>query len=442
MEKIRNSLKQRRQQAGLTQQELAVQALVSRQALNGIEAGPVVPGTDLSLRLSGILGCRVEELFWFDQSGRELLAELQPEAPGDSGDRVVLGVVAGRWVAHRLRQGDPLAFLTSADGLLARRRGDSKPGAGPGAKGGASPAGPGAQVLVQPLRALDGLRGNLLLSGCDPALALLAARVGERHPGQRVVWLQAQSDTALRSLSAGLVHVAGAHLFDEATGEYNVPFVQRSFAGRAMLVITFAQIEEGFCVAPGNPRGIRKPQDLARPGVRLINRALGAGSRRLLDRLLAKAKVPPSSVQGYQRTARGHLDAAQQVAAGAADVGVVARSAALACGLDFVPFASERFDLVVPKEWAADPRVLRLLETLETRAFKRELASLGGYDVARAGQVVAELRPAVEASLEAQVQQPPPAAARAASGPAPAPGSGRAPRGSDRPRRGTARRPR
>jgi len=95
--------------------------------------------------------------------------------------------------------------------------------------------------------------------------------------------------------------VAGAHLFDEQAREFNVPFVRRTLAGRAMVVVTFAHLEEGFALAPGNPRHIKRPEDIARPGVRFVNREPGAGARRLLDRLLRKAGVPISRRQGYDR---------------------------------------------------------------------------------------------------------------------------------------------
>src|SRR5437763_1273314 len=108
----------------------------------------------------------------------------------------------------------------------------------------------------------------------------------------RLCWIAASSDAALKTLARGQAHVAGAHLFDEEAREYNVPFVRRAFGGRSMIVITFAHLEEGFAVARGNPLRIRKPEHIARPGVRFVNREPGAGARRLLDRLLRKARIP------------------------------------------------------------------------------------------------------------------------------------------------------
>ena len=209
----------------------------------------------------------------------------------------------------------------------------------------------------------------------------------------RLVWLDAPSEPALLALARGHAHLAGAHLLDEASGEFNVPFVRALFPGRRMLVVTLAGWEEGFAVAPGNPLHIRRAQDLARPGIRIVNRAAGAGARRLLDRALRRAGLTASSVRGYERIVRCHLDVARWVATGGADAGVLPRGVAQAQGLGFVPLSRERFDLVLPAESAADERVARALEMLRSRAFRRELSMLGGYDATQAGQVAAEVGP-------------------------------------------------
>jgi putative molybdopterin biosynthesis protein len=376
MARLQSALRRARQKSGLKQGDLAARAGISRQTLSVLESGRAEPTTLVALRLSRALGCRVEELFWLSEDGGELSAELG-DAYGRNvpqSRRALVGLVMGRWVAHPLRQRDPLGLTTPADALLSSRRERDR-------------------VRLQALRPLEALQGNVLLTGCDPGLAVLAGRVEDRWPGQRLCWIAASSDAALKTLARGHAHVAGAHLFDEDAGEYNVPFVRRAFGGRAMVVITFAHLEEGFAVARGNPLRIRKPQHIARSGVRFVNREPGAGARRLLDRLLRKARVPASAVRGYDRLLEGHLQVAQAVAMGAADVGVVARSAAVAHGLDFIPLSEERFDLVFPKEWSSDARAARIVDTLESRPFRRELASLGGYDTRRSGQLVCELRP-------------------------------------------------
>lgn len=247
-------------------------------------------------------------------------------------------------------------------------------------------------VSVVPLRDRGALRENILAIGCDPALGLLSAWLGERHPESRVIWLHAPSMAALGILAQGGAHVAGAHLLDEESREFNVPFVRSFFPNRSMVVINVARWEEGFVVRPGNPLRIRFVQDVARPNLRFINREAGSGARRLLDRLLAKAGTAPAEVNGYERTAAGHLAVAQAVAMGFVDVGIAMRASSLAHGLDFVPLAEERSDLVLPQELCGDPRVGRMIDALESRAFRRELSSLGGYQLSESGHLVEELR--------------------------------------------------
>jgi len=376
MARLETGLRRARQRSGLTQGELAGRAGISRQTLSTLESGRGQPSTVVALRLCRVLRCRVEELFWLREEGGELTAELAGEGQrrASQSARALVGSVAGRWVAHPLRRQDPLGFTTPADALLLRVPEE------------------GGLVRLRALRPVEALQANVLVTGCDPGLAVLAGRVEDRWPGQRLCWVPGSSDAALKTLARGQAHVAGAHLFDEEAGEYNVPFVRRAFGGRPMVVITFAHLEEGFAVANGNPLRIRKAEDIARPDVRFVNREPGAGARRLLDRLLRKARVPASAIEGYDRLLGGHLEIAQAVAMGAADAGVVARSAAVAHGLDFVPLSEERFDLVFPKEWSADARAGRIVETLEGRAFRRELGSLGGYDTRRSGHLVCELK--------------------------------------------------
>jgi molybdate-binding protein/DNA-binding XRE family transcriptional regulator len=376
MAKLESGLRSARLKSGFKQSELAERAGISRQTLSVLESGRGQPATLIALRLARVLGCRVEELFWLRDEGSELTAELAGDAQlrNSKPDRALVGSVANRWVAHALSREDPLALTTPADALLVRSRQADQ------------------MVRLRALRPLEALEANVLVGGCDPGLAVLAGRVQDRWPGQRLCWISLSSAAALKALARGHVHVAGAHLFDEETREYNLPFVRRAFGSRPMVVVTFAHLEEGFAVAKGNPRRIRKPEDIARPEVRFVNREPGAGARRLLDRLLRKARVPTSAIEGYERLLGGHLQVAQAVAMGVADAGIVARSAAIAHGLDFVPLSEERFDLVFPKEWSADVRAARIVETLEGRAFRRELASLGGYNTRQSGQVVTGLK--------------------------------------------------
>lgn len=370
-----NRLRERRTAAGWTQAELARRSGLTRQSIIHLETGKFVPSTAVALRLARELACRVEDLFSLAESTGAQRADLAPGfAPEPARDpgRVVLGFVGGRWVAHRLR-GEESASLV-ADGTIE-----------------SAPASRRRTVAVAPLRTEAEARANLIVAGCDPALALLASWLGESSPGVRLRVLHAPSRQAIDALADGFTHVAGAHLLDEASGDYNVPFVQRRCARRGALVFNFARWEAGFVVKAGNPLEIRTGADLARREIRLVAREDGSGAKSLLERTLRNDGVPARETHPIDHVALGHGAVARSVAHGSADVGVATRSAAVAYGLGFVPLTEERSDLVIGAELADDPRVGRLVDALRGTALRRELASLGGYRTDDSGHVVAEV---------------------------------------------------
>jgi putative molybdopterin biosynthesis protein len=159
-----------------------------------------------------------------------------------------------------------------------------------------------------------------------------------------------------------------------------------------MLMVNFASWEQGLVVAPGNPLRIRGVQDLLRPKLRFLKREPGAGAHKLLEQMLRSVGARVQDLRDPGRVALGHMEVAEAVAMGASDAGISIRSAALAYGLDFVPLATERFDLVIPRTLATDPRVERVVDTLASRGFRRELESVGGYATRETGQQVAALR--------------------------------------------------
>jgi putative molybdopterin biosynthesis protein len=154
-------------------------------------------------------------------------------------------------------------------------------------------------------------------------------------------------------------------------------------------VVTFARWEEGLVIAAGNPKGVRKIEDLARKNIKFVNREPGSGSRGLLDKLLEKAGMDEQKVQGYERIAFGHLAAAYCVLSRDADVCLATRSAAQAFGLDFLPLRSERYDLVMRKRTADLPAVKAFLDVLQRATLRRKLEVLAGYDTSQTGTLVA-----------------------------------------------------
>jgi molybdate-binding protein len=267
--------------------------------------------------------------------------------------------VDGRWIAHGIDDG-----ARAGDGLLA---------------GDPNPLG---EVSVEPLVDPGALVANVLVSGCAPLLGLLTARLGRRGPGQRATWIPAGSGRSLELLERGEVHLAGLHLVEVDSPGGHAPLVRERFPDRASLIVNLTRWRQGLVVAPGNPRGIEGVADLLREDLRFVGREPGSGAERLVTRLLDELGLCAGS---FLAPATTHAEVARRVRWGAADFGVAIEAAAIAEGLDFIPLAEERFDLLVPRERAELPEVARLLELIDRRSFRSEAAQLPGYDLREAG---------------------------------------------------------
>jgi putative molybdopterin biosynthesis protein len=370
---LNNNLRATRSRLGVSQNQLAEVAGISRQSISSIEAGQSAPSASVALKLAKALGCRVEDLFWLEEDLPTVVVRPAEEATLSVGMRVSLARVGGRWIAHPLA-GDA-AFRTEmvpADGI-------TQPG---------PDAIPGADVPVKLLDEPDTIDKTVVIAGCTPALSLWARSAERWQPDLRVQWIHANSMAALGCLARGEVHAAGLHLFDPASGEYNAPFVRGTFAGPPVVLVNLGVWEEGLLVRPGNPKGIRTGADLAQPGVRIVNRDYGAGARLMLDTLLIEANVTPDAVAGYEDVVLSHEEVAQKVAAGEADAGVSAATLASVYGLDFVPLRQVRYDLAILEEYLGEEPVKQLLGTLHLRWVRSQLRVLGGYDTSSTGDVI------------------------------------------------------
>jgi molybdate-binding protein/DNA-binding XRE family transcriptional regulator len=366
---VASDLRRVRTERGLSQAELAARISVSRQTINAIENGRYAPATELALKLASVLHCRVEDMFRLRDAEGEVI-DCVPDQPLAAGARVILGRVGEQIVAHGV-SGTRIApdMLAPADGHATDR---------------------GVSLLIPRAR----VEGSVLLAGCDPTLAILAEFVASRATGQRVVPLHSPSESALRELADGLVHVAGSHLPGSGGRESNVADARRALARGGGRVVTYASWEQGIVVAPGNPRGIREIADLGRPDVRIVNRDRGSGARRFLDDRLQAAGIDPTIIAGYDTVAPTHISVARGVQAGVADAGIALAAVAYALRLDFVPLGEVRFDLVIPAAHMEHPGVCLMLDVLQSRAFRADLAALPGYDVSRTGSTLLELKAA------------------------------------------------
>ena len=152
--------------------------------------------------------------------------------------------------------------------------------------------------------------------------------------------------------------------------------------GRAFDLITLSHRTQGLLVPGGNPRKLYAIRDLARPGIRLINRQRGAGTRLLLDQLLQQAGLDGSALAGYDREAPTHTAVAAAVASGSADAGLGIQAAGAAFDLDFVPLARERYELALA---AGDDLTPLLVDTITRPDFRQAALALGGYDLTESG---------------------------------------------------------
>jgi len=288
--------------------------------------------------------------------------------------RVTAGRVGGRMVVAPLGRGAGLVTsLVRADGMLVIPRTSEGMEAG-------------EEVEIELRRPRSAIEAAVLVVGShDVALDVLADFLHRADPGASLTSAHVGSLGGLLALGRGEAHMAGVHLLDEATGEYNVPYVRQYLPGRAVVLVTLAHREQGLMVQPGNPKRIRSIADLARSEVRFVNRQRGAGTRLLLDYEMRRCGLAPNQIHGYDREVYTHMATASAVASGAADAGLGILAAARAMGLEFVPVARERFDLAIPVEHMASLPVRRVLDVLDHGEFKAAVAALGGYDLSATG---------------------------------------------------------
>jgi len=222
----------------------------------------------------------------------------------------------------------------------------------------------------------------LALVSHDLAVELLAAEADERRTITPVV---TGSLDGLIGVRQGFADIAGCHLLDADSGEYNVPYARHIFPDRDMVLVTLAHREQGLIVAPGNPLGLRAVADLANDDVRFVNRNRGSGTRVWIDQALHAAGLQGADIAGYDRVVDTHTLAAAAVAEGSADVAVGIGAAARQLDLGFVPLFRERYDLVMSDEVYGTEEAARLLDRLHTREFKRSVSRISGYDSSAMG---------------------------------------------------------
>ena len=208
-----------------------------------------------------------------------------------------------------------------------------------------------------------------------------------RASGSELALLTGGSADGLARLAADKALVAGLHILDGESDQYNVPAVQATHGLADIVLIEWAKREQGLVLARGNPHGIRELAELARPGIRLVRRQEGAGAQILLHQLLAAAKLRLDSLTIIEPPALTESEVATAILDGRADTGLAVRAVAHHFRLDFLPLRWERFDLALRRRSYFEPSVQRLLRFARSEAFARQAGELGGYDIAGTGEV-------------------------------------------------------
>ncbi len=288
--------------------------------------------------------------------------------------RVRLGQVGDRIVATPLQRGaGVISSLVRADGIARIPRNSEGIEAG-------------SQVSVRLLRPMRDIRHTIVAIGShDLILDLIASRLSERPDNPTLASANVGSLGGLLAVRRGETHIAGSHLMDEATGEYNVSYIERYIPGRQVALVHLAARTQGLMTAPANPMRISSLSDLTNPGVRFVNRQRSSGTRVLLDFKLRELGIPTESISGYDREEYTHLAVAAAVQGGRADVGLGILPAARAMGLEFIPLFEEQYDLVIPTEFYDSELLAPMLELIRSPNFQAEVQSLGGYNVSQMG---------------------------------------------------------
>ena len=294
--------------------------------------------------------------------------------------RVRLGRVGERTIAAPIQRGAGVVMsLVRADGIVTIPRFSEGVDAG-------------EQVEVELLRPIESLDSTVVAIGShDVTLDLIASELRRVDPRLTLASSNVGSLGGLLALRRGEAHIAGTHLLDEETGEYNVSSVRKYVPDEDIVLVTLVHRVQGLIVSPGNPKSIQSLEDLTRGDVRFVNRQRGSGTRVLLDYLLKQQGIASEDVSGYEREEFTHLAVAAAVAGGVADVGAGVLSAARALDMDFVPLSTERYDLAIPTQYYKTPLLEPVLTLIRSDEFKRKVDALGGYDTTATGDVAAEV---------------------------------------------------
>jgi putative molybdopterin biosynthesis protein len=344
-----------------------------------------VPGYPVSAALTGEIFIKPILDVWLgrnDQKSEEIFATLTKKITSPAGDddfvRVVVGKVRGELKAAPLQRGAGIiSSLVRADGITMIPR---------GIQGVES----GKKIAIHLYRSIHELENTIFAIGShDMTLDVLAQFLSMQ--GRRFVSSNVGSQGGLIAIERGEAHIAGTHLLDPVTGEYNLSYIKSYIKSVPVRLMTWVEREQGLIVKRGNPLEIRTLSDLVKKKVRFVNRQHGAGTRVLLDFHLQKLGIKPVEINGYENEEFTHLAVAASIASGRSDCGLGIPAAANALDLSFIPLFHERYDFVIPKDLLESSLLSPLFKIMDDPLFKETINKMPGYDIKGMGEIIAEI---------------------------------------------------
>jgi excisionase family DNA binding protein len=227
---------------------------------------------------------------------------------------------------------------------------------------------------------------HLIVVGADDLLMQIAQReFNRRHPSLLVTSAAMNSIAGITAVRERRAHVAGSHMLDGDTGEYNRPQVAAAFAGARAILVTLAHRQVGLMVSRGNPRRITGLADVIQRKLRLTSREVGSGVRALQDHLLRELKLGKRRPTGTELSFATHLEVATAIAEGRADAGIGTLAPARNLGLDFLPLTWERYDLVTSDEGFYHRPTQAFFEMVKSDWMRQLVSTLPGYEARETG---------------------------------------------------------
>lgn len=344
-----------------------------------------VPGYPVSAALTGEIFVEPVLARWLGRPPYrpdEVTAELTRKVTSPGGDddyqRVVVGQVGDRMLVAPLPKGaGVVSSLVRADGIAIIPRGSQGESAG-------------TKVNVRLYRRRHEVEHTIFVIGSHDLTLDLLAQYLNRYE-RRLTSSNVGSLGGLVALRRGETHLAGSHLLDPETGEYNLAYLPQYLPDVPVRVMSWVNREQGLMVRKGNPKQIKSLHDLVREDVAYSNRQRGAGTRVLLDYQLDKLGIAKDQITGYSQEEYTHLMVAAAVASGRADCGMGIAAAAAALELDFVPLYQERYDLIIPEVHYQSDLLQPIWKVMEDPAFRQAVDALPGYATDVMGKTIAVL---------------------------------------------------